>query len=264
MQPTTNKTTTGDMQIVAVTQARIDSSRLPGKILRTIQGQSLLEIHVQRIKAAKTINRLIVATTQEPSIDPVLRILEKTGTEYFQGSMDDVLDRFYQAVKDIRPDYVVRFTADCPLIDPRLIDKVVQYTLDHQLDYCSNTLEENYPDGQDTEVFRFSALEKAWQEATLPSDREHVTPFIRKNSDVCGGNMFKAGNFNDGVQLGSLRMTVDEPQDLKVIAQLIEELGTGASMEAYAEFLQTNPLVHSLNRDIKRNEGYQKSLNNDQ
>ncbi|RPD40512.1 cytidylyltransferase domain-containing protein [Chitinophaga barathri] len=252
------------MQVVAITQARIGSSRLPGKILREVNGQSLLEIHLQRISAAATIQKLIVATTLEPGIEPVLGIMKKLGVQYFQGSTDDVLDRFYQAVKDIRPDYVIRLTADCPLIDPRLIDKVVQYTLGHQLDYCSNTLEENYPDGQDIEVFRFAALEKAWQEATLPSDREHVTPFIRRHSDFIGGTTFKAANFNEGVQLGGLRMTVDEQRDLDVITQLITQLGTGATMGAYAEFLRTNPAIQSINSEIKRNEGYQKSLNNDQ
>lgn len=252
------------MQVVAITQARIGSSRLPGKVLLEIGGRSLLEIHLQRIAAAKTIDRLIVATTQEPGIEPALRIAEKTGAEYFQGSTNDVLDRFYQAVKNIRPEYVVRLTADCPLIDPQLIDKVVRYTLEHQLDYCSNTLEENYPDGQDVEVFRFSALEKAWQEAVLPSDREHVTPFIRKNSDYLGGTSFKAANFNDGVQLGGLRMTVDEQRDLDVIAALVTQLGTGASMEAYAELLLHNPAIRAINSEIKRNEGYQKSLDNDE
>ena len=252
------------MQVVAVTQARIGSSRLPGKILREVNGQSLLEIHLQRIAAATTIDKLIVATTLEPGIEPALRIMEKLGTAYFQGSTNDVLDRFYQAVKNIRPGYVIRLTADCPLIDPRLIDKVVQYTLANELDYCSNTLEENYPDGQDIEVFRFAALETAWKEATLPSDREHVTPFIRKHSGFMGGKLFKAANFNEGVQLGGLRMTVDEERDLDVITLLIAKLGTGATMEAYAELLQTSPEIQALNSGIKRNEGYQKSLNNDQ
>lgn len=252
------------MQVVALTQARIGSSRLPGKILREINGSSLLEIHLQRIKAATTIDRLIVATTLEPGIGPALRIAEKNGVEYFQGSTLDVLHRFYQALKHIRPEYVIRLTADCPLIDPRLIDKVVRFTQERQLDYCSNTLEEKYPDGQDVEVFRFSVLEKAWQEAVLPSDREHVTPFIRKNSDYMGGTMFKAANFNDGVQLGGLRMTVDEQRDLDLITELVTQLGTGASMEAYAAFLQKHPAVRSINSDIQRNEGYQKSLDNDQ
>lgn len=252
------------MQVVAITQARIGSSRLPGKILLEINGSSLLEIHLQRIKAATTIDQLIVATTLEPGIGPALRIAEKNGVEYFQGSTLDVLDRFYQALKHIRPEYVIRLTADCPLIDPRLIDKVVRFGQERQLDYCSNTLEEKYPDGQDVEVFRFSVLEKAWQEAVLPSDREHVTPFIRKNSDYMGGTMFKAANFNDGVQLGGLRMTVDEQRDLDLITELVTQLGTGASMEAYAGFLQTHPGVRSINSNIQRNEGYQKSLDNDQ
>ncbi|MBO9153288.1 cytidylyltransferase domain-containing protein [Chitinophaga sp. GCM10012297] len=252
------------MRVVAITQARIGSSRLPGKILREISGRSLLEIHLQRIAGAATVGKLIVATTKEPGIEPALRVAEKLGVEYFQGSTSDVLDRFYQSVKNIRPEYVIRLTADCPLIDPQVIDKVVRYTLEHQLDYCSNTLEENYPDGQDVEVFRFSTLEKAWNEAALPSDREHVTPFIRKNSDFMGGKMFKAANFNDGVQLGGLRMTVDEQRDFDVIAALVAELGTDASMEAYAELLLSNPAIRAINNEIKRNEGYQKSLENDE
>ncbi|SIO49136.1 cytidylyltransferase domain-containing protein [Chitinophaga niabensis] len=251
------------MQVVAVTQARIGSTRFPGKILQETKGVSLLEMHLRRILQAKKIDKLIVATTFEDDIHKVKNIAEALGVKVFQGSMDDVLDRFYQATRQDQPEYVVRLTSDCPLIDPALIDKVIQFTIDNKLDYASNTLEEKYPDGQDVEVFTFKALQEAWQSATIPSDREHVTPYIRKNSSFFGKAPFRSANFNEGADLGRIRMTVDEPADFEMIKILVKELGMNATMEEYVEYLLTHPAVMEKNNNISRNEGYFKSLRND-
>jgi spore coat polysaccharide biosynthesis protein SpsF (cytidylyltransferase family) len=172
-----------------------------------------------------------------------------------------VLDRFFQSLKGQPTDYVVRLTSDCPLIDAQLIDKVIDQTISQNLDYCSNTLDPHYPDGQDIEVFRYSALKKAWTDAALPSEREHVTPYIWKNSTYKGGTMFVSGNFNENYSYGHLRMTVDEPRDFEVITRLIKDLGHNKTWLDYAKHLENNQEIKSITADIKRNEGYDKSIN---
>jgi spore coat polysaccharide biosynthesis protein SpsF (cytidylyltransferase family) len=135
--------------------------------------------------------------------------------------------------------------------------------LARNLDYCSNTLDPTYPDGQDIEVFKFSALEKAWNEAALASDREHVTPYIWRNSSFKGGQLFSSDNFTEGKSYGHLRMTVDELSDFEVIKNIILQLGKDRSWLEYAEYLEGNKTVKAINENIKRNEGYSKSLNKD-
>src|SRR6056297_2089320 len=137
------------MKVIAVTQARIGSTRLPKKILKKVNGKSLLEIHLLRILNSKRIDKVKVATTNEPEVEKIIEVANKVGVAYYQGDIQDVLDRFYQTLKNEKADYVVRLTSDCPLIDPVLIDKIIEFTLDNDLEYCSNTLEETYPDGQD-------------------------------------------------------------------------------------------------------------------
>src|SRR5882724_718799 len=187
------------MEIVIVVQARYGSSRLPGKVLLKIDGEVMLALQLRRIQRSQYSGNLIIATTFEPEAAAICDIANQMGVKCFKGDTNDVLARFYHAVIEMAPDYLVRLTADCPLIDPVLIDKIISFTLSHQLDYCTNTFKETYPDGQDIEVFTFSALQKAFNEAQLASEREHVTPFIRKNSDYSGGNLFKAANFDEGL-----------------------------------------------------------------
>jgi len=248
------------MKIVAVTQARTGSTRLPEKVLKMVDGISLLELHLRRVSGSKMINELIVATTVNPEDDPIIHIAGNLGLRSYRGSVNDVLDRFYQALQGSAADFVVRLTSDCPLIDPQLVDKVIQRCIDQGLDYCSNVLDPHYPDGQDVEVFRFSALEKAWKEATLTSEREHVTPFIWKNSSYKGGSLFKSDNFQENYSFGHLRMTVDEQKDLDVIRKVIETLGIDRSWLEYANYLESNEGVKKLNETITRNEGYNKSI----
>lgn len=251
------------MRIVAVTQARSGSSRLPGKVLLKIGKDSLLGLHIQRILKSKTIDKLILATTIAPEDSAIEEIGAQYNVTCCKGSVEDVLDRFYQAMQNQSADYVVRLTSDCPLIDPLLIDQIVRYTIDHNLDYCSNTLDPTYPDGQDVEVFKFSALVRAWNEAKLLSEREHVTPYIWSNSSFKGGKLFKSDNFSEGKSYGHLRMTVDERSDFEVIRHIITDIGNDCSWLQYAEYLETNKIVKEINGSITRNEGYSKSLNQD-
>lgn len=254
------------MKTLAIIQARMTSTRLPGKILMEVGSQSLLEINLRRIAKARNIDKLIVATTNLPADDKTAKLVESLGFEVFRGDENDVLDRFYQAIRQQtdEPNYIVRLTADCPLIDAALIDEIIQHTVENQLDYCSNTLDPHYPDGQDAEVFKTSALNQAWQEAKLPSEREHVTPYIWKNSTFKGGSLFKSENYAEkGINYGHLRMTVDEPADYKLISALIGKLGTDRSWWEYADYMERHGEVRSINQNQTRNEGFTKSLQAD-
>jgi len=252
------------MKIIAITQARTGSSRLPNKVLKTIDGESLLEIQINRIKTAKRITNIIVATTVKVEDELIEKEAQRLGVGSYRGSEDDVLDRFYQAVKLIKPDYVVRLTSDCPLLDGHLIDEVVELALSEKVDYCSNTLDETFPDGQDIEVFTFEALEKAWLDAKLKSEREHVTPFIKNNSTFHNRELFNATNFySEYAEYKDVRMTVDEREDFVVISKMIEKFGKDESWNVYAKYYVENENVGGLNSCIVRNEGYIKSIKED-
>lgn len=249
-------------KVIIVTQARIGSTRFPRKIMQKLGNKTLIEHHLDRLIQVKNIDKVIVATTNEKGIEELINLLNKKEVGVYQGSTNNVLDRFYKAVKDEAPDYVVRVTSDCPLIDPELIEEVINFTIDNCLDYGANILKELYPDGQDIEVFKFSALEKAFNEASLNSDMEHVTPFIRRNSSFMGGDLFKSDNYNCEANYNGVRMTVDEKSDLDACRVMISKLGNDAKWKDYTDFIIDNQELFK-NQKIKRNEGFEKSLNND-
>ena len=251
------------MKIVAVTQARYSSTRLPAKVLKKVGDETLLDIHLQRILKATKITTLVVATTIEDGSDEIVRVARRNGIECYRGSINDVLERFYFAVKDMSPDYVVRVTSDCPLIDPHVIDHVITTCISAGCDYASNTLKPTYPDGIDTEVFRFSALERAYNEALLKSEREHVTPYIKKNSSFNGGNLFTSVNVESSVDCSEYRITVDTQEDFMVVKELLENVGKEADWIDYIKYLDSNQRVRDLNNSHMRDEGYAKSLLND-
>jgi spore coat polysaccharide biosynthesis protein SpsF len=251
------------MKVIAITQARTGSTRLPNKVLKKIKGKMLLNIHLERILKTKTINQLIVATTTDPADDAIEEIANKMGIAFYRGSVYDVLDRYYQAAKMHNPEWVVRLTSDCPLIDADLLDAIIDKALELNVDYCSNSLDPTYPDGMDVEVFKYSALEKAWKEAKLDSEREHVTPYIYKNSSFYNRDLFTAFNFCYHSNYKNVRLTVDEQADFEVISQLIEKLGVDEDWKTYADCYLGSEKVKDLNKDIERNDGYIKSVQND-
>ena len=251
------------MNVLAITQARYGSTRLPAKILKEVNGITLLEIHLRRILHSKMITKLKVATTNEEGSKYIIDICNKVGINYHQGSVDDVLDRFYQTALPEKPDYVVRVTSDCPLIDPDIIDLIIKTCIDGGYDYASNTLIPTYPDGMDVEVFKFSALETAWKDAKLLSEHEHVTPYIKNNSTVMGGSIFNSFNVVNNVDLSAMRITVDEQRDFEVIKNLIENVGINKHCADYVAYLNNHKEIKDINSSIMRNEGYAKSLAND-
>lgn len=247
---------------VLVTQARTGSTRLPGKVLLKVNDKELLKIHLNRLSSCKMIDHIVVATTTNVEDDQIAKLCQQWNFQSYKGSENDVLDRFYQCTKDLKPKWVVRVTSDCPLIDPELVDAVISCAKTNNVDYCSNGLIENFPDGQDVEVFKFSALEKAWGNAKLNSEREHVTPYIRMNANFNGGSQFTAVNFPCVKDYSKIRMTVDERKDFDLIKVLIEKLGTNETWTNYVDYIIENQL-YTINMDIIRNEGYLKSLKND-
>lgn len=250
------------VKTLLISQARLGSTRLPGKVLLKAGGKELLWIHLNRLKLCRFADQLIVATTEKAQDDLLVTLCNSWGYETSRGSENDVLDRFYKTAKKYNPAWVVRVTSDCPLIDPAIVDSVISLAQVNDTDYCSNTLIENFPDGQDVEVFKFSALEKAWENASLKSEREHVTPYIRANSTFNGGSIFSAVNYPCYQNFSDIRMTVDEPRDLELIQKLMMEMGTDETWLTYTCYIIENKLFE-INKNIIRNEGFLKSLNND-
>ncbi|HLP21196.1 MAG TPA: hypothetical protein VK174_12880, partial [Chitinophagales bacterium] len=251
------------MKIIIITQARYGSSRLPGKVLKRVNGKTLLQIHLERALKATNAHKLIVATTIEKEAEQIIAVAQELGLTSYQGSVDDVLDRFYMAAKNENADYVVRITSDCPLIDATIIDEVITACIKGGFDYCTNAIEATYPDGMDVEVIKFSALETAWKNASLKSDREHVTPYISRNSTIKRGEPFKAFNYKGKEDFSKYRLTVDEPRDFEVIRILVEALGEERGWRDYVDYLTLHSDIFEINSTITRNEGYMKSVEQD-
>ena len=204
--------------ILAILQARISSSRLPGKVLLPVLDRPLLELEIERLRRAKYISKLLVATSQYSEDDLIASLCEKLEVDCFRGSLEDVLDRYYQAAKPYHPEHVVRVTGDCPLIDPGIIDNVIELHVNASNLYTSNTLPPTFPDGLDVEVFSFHMLEQAWINATLSDEREHVTPWIKKAAKNHSKNFL-----NDSDQ-SNLRWTLDYQEDYLLIKEIVEKL----------------------------------------
>lgn len=248
--------------ILAILQARFSSTRLPGKVLKSILGKPMLAIQIERIKRSQLIDKLVIATSNQSTDDAIASLANKIKVNCFRGSLNDVLDRFYQIAFKLNPSHIVRLTGDCPLIDPKLIDQIIKYHLEHDFDYTTNAIEATYPDGLDVEIFTFKALKEAWEEAKLPSQREHVTPFINRQP-----KRYNIHHYKNDQDLSALRWTVDEPLDFELVTRIYEGLypqNPQFTTQDVLNFLELNPELKTLNTCHKRNEGYQKSLFADQ
>lgn len=239
----------------------MSSTRLPGKVLMPLLGIPSILFMAKRVLRASKIDRVIIATSDQPSDDPLAKVLTENGLECFRGNLDDVLDRFYQAAVMAHADHVVRLTGDCPLIDADLIDDVVAPIAGNEAEYASNTNPATYPNGLDVEAFSMSALTSAWHEASLPSDREHVTPFLIRNSD-----RFKKAAVSDDVDRSGLRWTVDHPSDLARVRDLLAAIGAkdpvSFDRHDFYRAIEQNPALEAPSIH-KRNDGYFKSLEED-
>lgn len=245
----------------AIIQARMGSTRLPQKVIKEIEGKTILEHVIERVKRIKNVDKVILATTSKREDDILEKIGKNLKVSVFRGSENDVLDRFYRAAKLLKVDPIIRITADCPLLDPRVCEKVIDYYLKGDYDYVSNASPPTFPDGLDTEVFSFQALEKSWKEVKLLSEREHVTPYIYRNPQI-----FKLGNVSSEIDFSHLRLTVDEKADLILIREIYKELyhqNPLFGLEEIIKLFERKPELAKINQKIARNEGYLKSLKKD-
>lgn len=248
-------------QAIVVVQARFGSSRLPGKVLRDLGGQPLLARVLARARAIPGADAVVLATTSDPRDDAVAALGTTLGVDVFRGSEDDVLDRYYQAARRFDGDPVVRVTADCPLLDPVVAGLVIADYRAGGADYVSNFAPRRYPDGLDTEVFSFAALERAWREARLPSEREHVTPYIWKHPE-----RFRLRGVAAAEDHSELRWTVDEPRDLefaRVVYARLQDAAPHFGMAEVLALLAREPALRDINAGFVTNEGYARSLARD-
>ena len=210
--------------ITAVIQARMTSTRLPGKVLADVCGKPMLEQMLKRVRRAESLDQIVVATTENAADDPAVALCERLGVMSYRGDEHDVLGRFLGVARGVGAPILIRLTADCPMIEPALIDQAVAMLRENDFDYVSNTRVRTYPDGLDVEAFTAAALEIASREAIEPELREHVTPYIHGGrKDLPSGN-FKRGDLVFDADFGHLRWTVDYPEDLERIRCFFRQL----------------------------------------
>jgi len=229
--------------------------------MEKIAGKPMLRHIIDRLKRAELIQGIVVATTSKAIDQPIVKLAKDSGAGSYAGSEEDVLDRYYRAAKEFAVDAIVRITADCPLVDPRVLDRIIERYLVGDCDYAANVLKRTYPDGLDVEVFSYAALERAWKESRLASEREHVTPYIWKNPEK-----FRLANVENNVDLSDLRWSVDEKEDMELVRQVYKHLhkkGHIFYMEDVVGILEKYPELKQINQGIVINEGYAKSLKED-
>jgi glutamate-1-semialdehyde 2,1-aminomutase/spore coat polysaccharide biosynthesis protein SpsF len=247
-----------ERNVVAIIQARMGSTRLPGKVLADLDGEPMLGRIVARVQRARLVQKIVIATTEAALDNPITEFCASKNVALFRGHETDVLDRYYHAAKEHAAQVVVRITGDCPLIDPEVIDRVITAYLGDGCDYASNILVCTYPDGLDAEVFSFAALETAWRDARRATDREHVTPYLRTSK------RFRLRNVESelGRSLRHMRWTVDEARDLEFVRAIYGRL-RGKKIFGWREvlsLLDAEPNLGRLNSSYMRNEGYYHSL----
>lgn len=247
--------------IMAFIQARTSSTRFPGKVLRPISGKAMLELEIERIRACQTIDRVIIVTSVSPEDQQIVELCKRIGVDVFCGSMENVLDRFYQAAIKFKPDHIVRLTGDCPLIDAQVVDDMVRLYLEKKCDYGTNCMPPTYPDGLDAEIFSFKVLQEAWKEASLPSHLEHISLFFEEQPQ-----RFKIENLACDRDLSALRWTVDEPEDFEFVRAVFENFYRKKplfSMDDVLSLMEKKPELALLNKRFTRNEGLLKSKEKD-
>jgi len=247
--------------IVTILQARMSSRRLPGKVLLPILGRPMLELHIERLRRVRRVDALVLATSTDPSDDPVAELGSRLGLGVYRGALDDVLDRYVQAARRAKATTVLRTTGDCPLADPALIDAMVDAHLSGRYDYTSNSHRPTFPDGLDADVIEMTALERAWREAALPSHREHVTLYFVEHPES-----FKTLHFRQPDDLSFLRWTVDHAEDFALIRTIYERLYPGNPAFTTADILalmESQPALKTANAMHIRNAGWQSAFEKD-
>ena len=239
-------------RVLAIIQARYNSTRFPGKVVKKINNKTVLEILIKRLSRSEHISKIIVACSKNKKDLAILNICKKLGINYFAGSEDDVLDRFYKAAKKYKSENIVRITGDCPLIDPEIVDDVISNFFSNNADYASNTNPPTFPDGFDVEVFKFSALKEAYIKARQLTEREHVTPFIINNKKL------KKFNLKSLTDYSLLRLTLDEKEDFILVAKIVKYFKSNLNfnLKNILDLYKEKKNFFLINSHLVRNEGY--------
>ena len=257
--------------IVAIIQTRMDSTRLPGKVMLPVKGKPLIYYVINQLRTCKKLSKIVIATTDEKNDDVIVDYAKSLTVDIFRGNSEDVLDRYYKCAKFTNAKIIVRVTSDCPLIDPCIVDTCINKFQTENFDYLSNTCKKidgkwihhpnGFPSGLGVEVFSFDTLERAWSNAKKPSEREHVTPYILNNPDS-----FHIGFIENSTDLSGLRLTVDHMVDYELIKTIIEAFQENEvfTMDKITNFLNQNPQLKQINDNIQFNEGYLKSIKEDE
>ncbi|MDC0208128.1 glycosyltransferase family protein [Nitrosopumilus sp.] len=245
--------------IGCIIQARTNSKRLPKKILKILDDKkNVLEYVINQVKNSTKIDKIVIATTEKIDDDIIMNISKSNNCDYFRGSEKDVLDRYFNCAKKFNFDVIVRITSDCPLIDPEIIDKVLEKFLMEDYDYVTNTFPRTYPKGLDVEVFSYSILERMCKDAKLPSEREHVTQFILNHDE------FRIGNVEYENDLSQLRWTLDQKEDLDFLLNVIKGIDSRPIlMDNILKLLEKNPELKEINSGIDPDQGIKKSKEED-
>ena len=238
----------------------MSSTRLPGKVLMKLDKKhTVLDYLINQLKHSKLLGKIIIATTNLEEDNAIVNFAKKNEIEYFRGESDDVLDRYYQCAKNFSSDNILRITSDNPLVDPTVIDDLIINYQKSSCDYASTNLARTYPFGIDAEIFSFNTLEKTWKNAILPSEREHVSPYMIKHSKI-----FKQFNLRNPIKVPILRLTIDREEDLELIRIVISKIPERpVIMDNILELYNNEPKLFEINSHIDSLEGYNKSIKYD-
>ena len=248
--------------ICCIIQARIGSTRLPGKVMMNVENQKpVLYFVIKQLQECKLIDKIIVATTTNAEDDQIVNYSKNLGIDCFRGSSKDVLDRYYQCAKEYLVSTIVRITSDCPLIDPEIVDSVINMFENNSYDYITNFLPNpTFPSGTEVEIFSINALKKAWENAKLPSEKEHVTPYFSNHQDE-----FKITHIKNSENLSHLRWAVDKMEDLKLVRKIVSKIKKRPIlMKNIVDLFSKEPELTEINKNVNRKEGDTKSLKEDQ
>ncbi len=247
--------------IGAIIQTRMGSTRLPGKVMKKIESNNtVLSYVISQLKSCKTLDKIIIATTTLDEDEIIFDYANNNGIDCFRGSSDDVLDRHYQCAKKFSCTDIVRIPSDKPLVDPTLVDKIVNEYKKKSFDYVSNFLTETFPSGAEVEIFSFKTLEKTWKDAKKPSEREHVVPYIMNNPKI-----FRLHNYSNSENFSKLRYVVDRKEDLEVVQKIVARIEhRPILMDDIIQIFYNEPEIFELNKDVDRREGELKSAKEDE
>lgn len=242
------------MRVAAIIQARMGSTRLPGKVMMKLQGKTVLDHVISRVKQSKEIDTIVIATTTKSDDATIAEEANRLNVKCFRGLEEDVLSRYYYAAKENKADVIVRITSDCPLIDSKVIDEAVlkfkALYAANAVDYLSNSIERTYPRGLDIEIVPFNKLEEAFNNADKPYQREHVTPYFYENPD-----RFTLVNYLNDADYSYYRLTLDTPEDFELITKIYEELYHGQHdfyLKELLELFERQPELYNINKHVEQ------------